>query len=207
MNRPFPTSRKTQGANWRMAAAFAFCMAVFMGAAHAASLSDLYVNPGVPSLGSLAVSPSATVNIDTKTSGGAAPTLTVVGIGTYTGVARDYGQGEVAIFYFDYVEVPDGTTVTVTGQRPLSIVSANDMIWGASINAPPGMLGGGTRGSRGSGSAGGGGGAGGAGGAGGSGGGGGGGGENDGGGRTYGGDGGAGGPGIDGQPGSPGVSA
>ena len=69
----------------------------------------------------------------------------------------------VAVFRFLDVNVTNAT-VTVTGDRPLSILSAGDMVWGVALNVPAGQLGGGIGGSAGSGGSGGGGGGGGGGG-------------------------------------------
>ncbi|HOJ69972.1 MAG TPA: collagen-like protein, partial [Candidatus Hydrogenedentes bacterium] len=101
-------------------------------------------------LGDLNVS-GGTIVINTGAYGGAPGTMTVGG-NTYearTDVRYETGQ-EVAVFEFENVSV-SGATVTVTGQRPLSIAARADMDWSASITVPPGTLGGGTGGNGGTG--------------------------------------------------------
>ncbi len=171
------------------------------GTAQAAGQADLYQNDGYASLGVVELNPGDTLDFNT---GATPPTVVLNGGASAFGVVLNYGMGEAAAFYFDYLKVPSGVTVTVTGGRPLTIVSENDMVWGASISVPAGQLGGGGGGGGGTGRSGGGAGGGGSGGVGGSGGGGGGGGEDAGGGNSKGGDGGRGGGGTTGTEGGSG---
>ena len=135
-----------------LAGAAVLWVAACGGIAGAQGIDSVYRNLGVPSLGSLVLQSTDSVVINTGTTGN--PTMTVNGTTTYTGTVLNYGTG-VAVFYFDYLKVPEGVAVSVSGQRPLSIVSDNDMVWGASVTVPPGNLGGGAGGAGGTGSAGG----------------------------------------------------
>ena len=106
------------------AAGMMLCAFLCATGAQAATLDDLYKNSGSPSLGRVVLTPGDWVTINTRNAGGANPTFVVNGTTTYTGVAINYGQGEVAVFYFDHLNVPEGVDITVTGTRPLSIQEA-----------------------------------------------------------------------------------
>ena len=65
-----------------------------------------------------------------------------------TGSQTYFGETDagVSVFRFHDVDVAAGVTVTVTGNRPLSITSAGDMRWFAPVTVAPGTLGGGAGG-------------------------------------------------------------
>ncbi|HOH32028.1 MAG TPA: hypothetical protein PLC40_20280, partial [Candidatus Hydrogenedentes bacterium] len=84
---------------------------------------------------------SGVIAIDTGELRGAPGTLTFDG---YTYKARTDVRPdtflEVAVFEFDHVFVSKEVTVSVTGNRPLSIAARGDMDWAADIAVPPGKL-------------------------------------------------------------------
>ncbi len=70
---------------------------------------------------------------------------------TETATLVNVGSEQVAVFRYNNVTIPATVGVFVQGSRPLSIVAAGDMIWGATINVPAGQLGGGVGGAGGAG--------------------------------------------------------
>ena len=128
------------------------CLALLAGAfAPAQTFRDLYDPSLSTSLGPLSVA-SGTINIDTS---GASPSMT--GAATATGQVKQHpsGFGDVAVFRFDSVDIAAGVTVTVTGDKPLSIVTAGDFNFAGTLNVTPGTTGGGAGGTGGVGGAGG----------------------------------------------------
>lgn len=82
------------------------------------------------SLGTLSAA-SGTVTIDTR-----ALTITGAGATSFTGVSLAQGPGlpAIAVFDFDGITLGAGVTVTVTGERPLALLSRGDATVAATID-------------------------------------------------------------------------
>jgi hypothetical protein len=97
--------------------------------AGAGPLGDLVINGGVVTIDTGNVSPSTAPSVSGATSGNGAGDI----------------EDNVAVFRFTNVSATAGTVV-VTGQRPLAIVSAGDIVWDIALDASgarPGRIGGG----------------------------------------------------------------
>ena len=99
------------------------------------AVADIYA--GDEAGGDMTVLSGGVITINTAAT---PPTMTWSGGGPKNGDE----DGGVAVFRFRNVSVASGVTVTVTGNRPLSIAASRDMYWGAAaIDVSAGKCGGG----------------------------------------------------------------
>ena len=127
------------------------CMALALSAIAVPALADVYdATSGGGTIGALSIS---TGNLVINT-GAPLPTMTDGGSINFTGeVEAGEGNG-VAVFRFTDVDVTGSTTVSVSGTRPLAIVSSGDLDWSAAtgvIGLTDGIGGGGAGGAAGAG--------------------------------------------------------
>jgi hypothetical protein len=83
---------------------------------------------GFTSLGTLNIS-SGMLTIDTST-------LQVAGAASFTGVVHAQGGGlpDIAVFAFDNINIGSGVTVTVSGARPVALLSKGNAVVGAALD-------------------------------------------------------------------------
>jgi fibronectin-binding autotransporter adhesin len=110
-------------------------LAVVLVAALCASPARGQLDPnGFASLGTLN-HPSGGLTINTDT-------LTISGAITFTGVALSQNGGpQVAVFDFDSITIGSAATVTLTGSRPLALLSRGNATIQSALNVPTGLNG------------------------------------------------------------------